>query len=210
MPSLLKDPIGTGSGGSSVPRNSVLPDATANSFGAGASRQVSGCQLPSGPHLSDHPWANHSLIQVRYGTTSDAEAVRDLAGQLAQSFPFSPARFHDSYAALLSTDDACLLVATDRGEVIGYLLGFSHRTFYANGAVGWVEEILVQSTSRARGAGRALMQSFEWWATQRNCVLIALATRRAAPFYVALGYEESATYLRKLLPQQNEHPSIRQ
>lgn len=29
--------------------------------------------------------------------------------------------------------------------------------------------------------------------------LFALATRRAAPFYAALGYEDSATYFRKLL-----------
>jgi hypothetical protein len=30
-------------------------------------------------------------------------------------------------------------------------------------------------------------------------VLVALATRRAAPFYLALGYQESAAYLRKVL-----------
>jgi hypothetical protein len=28
---------------------------------------------------------------------------------------------------------------------------------------------------------------------------LALATRRAAPFYGAIGYEESAVYLRKIL-----------
>jgi hypothetical protein len=34
---------------------------------------------------------------------------------------------------------------------------------------------------------------------ERDCVLVALATRRAAPFYRALGYRESAAYLRKVL-----------
>ena len=29
---------------------------------------------------------------------------------------------------------------------------------------------------------------------------MALATRRAAPFYLAIGYEESAVYLRKIRP----------
>ncbi|WIX89658.1 hypothetical protein [Amycolatopsis sp. DG1A-15b] len=38
------------------------------------------------------------------------------------------------------------------------------------------------------------------WAARRNCALSALATRRATPFYLALGDEESATYLRKVLP----------
>jgi hypothetical protein len=32
--------------------------------------------------------------------------------------------------------------------------------------------------------------------------LPTLATRRAAPFYRALGYQESAAYLRKLLHEQ--------
>lgn len=145
-----------------------------------------------------------SSVQVRYGTADDATAVCDLAGQLAQSFPFSQGRFHDSYAAVLSSDDACLLVAADSGGVLGYLLGFSHRTFYANGPVVWVEEILVRPQERGRGIGRALMQALEDWATQRDCVLSALATRRAAPFYLALGYEESATYFRKMLPMREQ------
>jgi GNAT superfamily N-acetyltransferase len=142
-------------------------------------------------------------VQIRYGTADDAETVCDLAGQLAQSFPFSQAQFHDSYATALSTDDACLLVAAGSDGVLGYLLGFSHRTFYASGPVAWVEEILVRPQARGRGIGRALMQAFERWATHRNCVLSALATRRAAPFYLALGYEESATYLRKVLPMRD-------
>ena len=141
-----------------------------------------------------------SSVQIRYATTEDAEAVCDLAGQLAQSFPFSPARFHDSYGALLSTDDACLLVAADNDGLLGYLLGFSHHTFYANGPVAWVEEILVRPQARGQSIGRALMRALEHWATQRDCALVALATRRAAPFYLALGYEESATYFRKVLP----------
>jgi GNAT superfamily N-acetyltransferase len=149
---------------------------------------------------ADHQRVSRSLVQIRHGAADDAQSVCDLAEQLAQSFPFSEARFHDSYAALLSTDDACLLVAADGDEVLGYLLGFSHITFYANGPVAWVEEILVQPRSRAHGIGRALMEAFEGWAMHRNCAVAALATRRAAPFYAALGYEESASYLRKILP----------
>src|SRR5436305_5105134 len=160
----------------------------------------SGCPTP--PPRRSSGGVGCSPVQIHYGTAADADAVCDLAGQLAQSFPLSPARFHDSYAAVLSTDDACLLVAADSDGVVGYLLGFSHRTFYANGPVAWVEEILVRPQARGRGVGRALMEALERWATQRDCGLCALATRRAAPFYLALGYEESATYLRKVLPRR--------
>jgi len=140
-----------------------------------------------------------ALCQVRRAEADDAEAVADLAAGLAQSFPFSRAGFGLSYPALLADDDACLLLAVDGEERLGYLLGFRHLTFYANGPVAWVEEVFVRGQHRGRGVGRALMSAFERWAAARNCALIALATRRAAPFYRALGYEESAVYFRKVL-----------
>ncbi len=147
----------------------------------------------------DHMAMHGPSIQVRYATSSDAVPVANLARELAQSFPFSRARFDVTYAALLNTDEACLLVAVADIDLLGYLLGFRHVTFYANGPVACAEEILVRPAFRRRGIGRALMEAFEQWATGQGCALVTLATRRAAPFYVALGYEESATYLRKVL-----------
>ncbi|MFF3855712.1 GNAT family N-acetyltransferase [Micromonospora sp. NPDC002575] len=138
-------------------------------------------------------------VSVRRATSSDAAAVANLASQLAQSFPFSRTRFDASYANLVNTDQARLLLAVDGDAVLGYLIGMDHLTFYANGPVAVVEEILVQPEFRGRGIGRILMSAFERWAVSRNCRLVTLATRRAAPFYVALGYEESAVYLRKVL-----------
>ena len=43
------------------------------------------------------------------------------------------------------------------------------------------------------------MTSFEDWPAGRGAKLVALATRRAAGFYRAVGYAESATYFRKPL-----------
>jgi GNAT superfamily N-acetyltransferase len=143
-----------------------------------------------------------AFCRVRPAEAGDAEAVADLAAGLAQSFPFSRAGFGLSYPALLEDRDACLLLAADGEERLGYLLGFRHLTFYANGPVAWVEEVFVRGQDRGRGIGRALMSAFERWAAARDCALIALATRRAAPFYRALGYEESAVYFRKILDDQ--------
>jgi GNAT superfamily N-acetyltransferase len=137
--------------------------------------------------------------QVRLADADDAEAVADLAAGLARSFAFSRSRFRVSYPALLAADGACLLLAVDGPQRLGYLLGFEHLTFYANGPVAWVEEVFVRDQDRGRGVGRVLMSAFEQWAAARDCALVALATRRAAPFYRALGYEESAVYLRKVL-----------
>jgi len=128
--------------------------------------------------------------------------VAGLAAGLASSFPFSAAAFQASYPALLADGDARLLVAVDGPEHLGYLLGFRHLTFFAGGPVGWVEEVFVRPQARGRGVGRDLMAAFEHWAASHGCALTALATRRAAPFYLALGYEESAVYFRKLLAPQ--------
>jgi GNAT superfamily N-acetyltransferase len=156
----------------------------------------------SRPALGDHDRVDGSRVQVRRARTGDAGAVAGLAGELAQSFPFSRDQFDLAYPALVASQDACLLVAAEDGECLGYVLGFRHLTFYANGPVGWVEEILVRPECRGRGLGRALMSAFERWAAEHGCTLVALATRRAAPFYRALGYEDSAAYLRKVLQYQ--------
>ena len=137
--------------------------------------------------------------EVRPARLGDAADVAHLAAALAMSFEFSAARFRENYPALLADDGACLLLAVNGEESAGYLLGFRHLTFYANGPVGWVEEVVVRDQDRGRGIGRVLMEAFEHWATGEGCTLVALATRRAAPFYRALGYEESAAYFRKVL-----------
>ncbi len=138
--------------------------------------------------------------QVRPASLIDADQVAGLAGELAQSFPFDRAAFDRSYPALRAGDHACLLVAAGADGCLGYVLGFAHLTFYANGPVAWVEEILVRPEHRRRRVGQALMAAFGEWAPGRDCALVALATRRAAPFYQALGYEEPAVYLSRILP----------
>ena len=100
---------------------------------------------------------------------------------------------------MLQDASAWLWVAEADGVLIGYLLGFDHFTFFANGRVSWVEEVAVTESWRREGVGTALMSAFESWAKERGSRLVALATRRAAPFYTALGYEESAIYFRRLL-----------
>jgi GNAT superfamily N-acetyltransferase len=140
--------------------------------------------------------------EIRQAEADDVEGVAGLAAELALSFEFRRESFRASYSALLTEDGACLLLAMDGQDSVGYLLGFRHLTFYANGPVGWVEEIVVRRQDRGQGIGRMLMDAFEDWAAAQGCALIALATRRAAPFYHALGYEESATYFRKVLVKQ--------
>jgi hypothetical protein len=52
---------------------------------------------------------------------------------------------------------------------------------------------------RRGGVGRLLVSAAEGWIEAQDAVVVGLATRRASDFWLAIGYEESATYFRKLL-----------
>jgi GNAT superfamily N-acetyltransferase len=136
---------------------------------------------------------------IRPARESDASQLFPLAREFATSFEPRADALESSLRDILANEAAWLGVAEATDQLVGYVLGFEHCTFYANGRVSWVEELTVRSDWRGRGVGRALMRAFEGWATRRGAKLVALATRRAAPFYRALGYEESATYFRRLL-----------
>lgn len=143
--------------------------------------------------------------EIRRAGANDADGVGELAAGLAYSFAFERDKFLTSYPVLISDEDACLLVAVAGQDYLGYLLGFRHPTFFANGPVGWVEEVAVRADARRLGVGAALMNAFEEWAAESGAPMVALATGRAAPFYLALGYEESAAYFRKKLTTGQHH-----
>ena len=140
---------------------------------------------------------------VRRAGPSDRDELYPLARELATSFEPSRATFAESFSALVSDPNALVLVAADRrsGQLIGYLLGFRHRTFFADGPVGWVEEVHTRPDRRRAGVAGALMSEFEHWAWESGARLVAVATRRARAFYESLGYEDSAVYFRKLAPE---------
>ena len=138
-------------------------------------------------------------VFIRKATEEDADAIFGLAKEFATSFLPERAAFENALAAIISNDEANLNVAEVDGEVVGYCLGFDHYAFYANGRVAWVEEITVKEPLRRRGLGKLLMENFEEWSSNRGNKLVALATRRAASFYESIGYEDSATFFRKLL-----------
>ena len=143
-----------------------------------------------------------SGVTIRPAESGDLAAVASLAEMLAQSFAFARQRFDETFPILLATDHACLLVAVDGdSSLVGYLLGFRHHTFYAGGPVASVEEILTREDLRGRGIGRALMSAFEGWAADSEWAVVSLATRRAEAFYLAIGYQNSASYLCKVLSQ---------
>jgi GNAT superfamily N-acetyltransferase len=138
-------------------------------------------------------------MTIRKAQPADEQVLFALAKSFATSFIVDENEFARCFAELLTSPEAYLSVAEEDGQIVGYMLGFDHWTFHANGRVAWVEEIMVREPFRRKGFGESLMRDFEAWSIGRGSRLVALATRRASAFYKALGYEESAIYFRKLL-----------
>ncbi|MFE5342961.1 GNAT family N-acetyltransferase [Isoptericola sp. NPDC056578] len=148
-----------------------------------------------------------SSLTVRSARAGDADALWPLARDFATSFRPRREAFDQTLGALLGRDDTLLAVATDLATEsttddapLGYLLANVHLTFLANGPVCWVEEVMVDPAHRGRGLGAALMAHAERWAAARGAAYLALASRRAGGFYEALGYDDSATFYRRDLP----------
>jgi len=140
---------------------------------------------------------SQAVATIRTATEDDEDRLFELARDFATSQVVRRDAFRRVLSALGGRDDVLLLAAEDSSGVVGYLLAFRYPVFHANGPIAWVEEITVREDLRRRGIGRELMVAFERWARRAGCHHAALATRRAEAFYVAIGYERSATYLRK-------------
>lgn len=141
-------------------------------------------------------------LEIRKAFLTDADDIFSLVERFATSFKPERKAFDRCLEEILNNKDALLIVAVFGQTIVGYCLSFDHFAFYANGRVAWVEEIMVQENLRKKGVGRELMKSVEEWACSRESKLISLATRRAAPFYEAIGYDESAVFFRKLLRRE--------
>ncbi len=144
------------------------------------------------------------MVTIRPATIDDRDALFPLARDMATSFVVTSDGFASSFASIISSHTMCLGLAIHLETIAGYVLGSFHPCFYASGNVAWVEEIMVKEESRKRGVGRLLMFYFEDWAAGADCRLVSLATRRAADFYLALGYKESATYFKKELEAEQD------
>ena len=138
-------------------------------------------------------------VTVRKATHADQQQLFDLARSFPTPTPPDFSAFSHAFESMLADLSAVLFVAELDGKIVGYLSGYRHVTFYANGYVAWVDEVFVSAQTRKMGIGKALMKSFEQWAVDLDCELVGLATGGAAAFYEKLGYASKAGYFKKYL-----------
>ena len=139
------------------------------------------------------------MAKIRAASIDDMEQVFLLACDLATSFKVERNKFDKLFQQCLTDQSSLVLVAEENERIVGYLLGYEHNAFFANGGIAGVEELWVVPTYRRNGIGKSLMNECEKWASKRDATLLMVCTRRAGTFYKSIGYEESATYYRKVI-----------
>lgn len=141
---------------------------------------------------------------IRHAHVDDYGAIFAMAEELAANGPITKEGFRSSFEQILKLPHMGLLVAEDDGILLGYVLASCYPCFYASSNVAWTAELFVDSTHRRKGVGQALMVGIEKWAIEHGCTLNTLATRRAADFYSAISYDESAGYFKRNLTGEQD------
>jgi GNAT superfamily N-acetyltransferase len=136
-------------------------------------------------------------LAVRPARLSDADGLFPLVEQFAMSYRPDRAAFDRHFPMLVEAEHADCLVAEVGGRIVGYAVAFRLVTLYANGIVVELQELMVAPEHRGLGIGRRLVEAVIDRARAASAVEVTVPTRRAGPYYLRLGFEETASYFKR-------------
>ena len=132
--------------------------------------------------------------EIRRAELDDAPELTRLAGQLG--YPMSAAEMGLRLAALLPDERHYVAVVARDANVFGWM-HVEHRLSLEGGDRAELMGLVVDSTARRGGFGRALVQAAEDWAAARGLSSLTVrsnvARDQSHPFYEALGYSRAKT-----------------
>ncbi|MFF3987335.1 GNAT family N-acetyltransferase [Streptomyces sp. NPDC001797] len=142
------------------------------------------------------------MTGVRDATPADADDVYRLLSGFVTSYRPDRAVFDGvTFPRIIeaaSAGSAEFLVAEQDPDscVVGYLLAVRMPTLFAGGTILELLELTVAEPVRGRGTGSALVRAAQAKARAAQDVEVTVPTRRAADFYRALGFHETAVHLK--------------
>lgn len=144
-------------------------------------------------------------VEIRIATLQDQDALTELMGEWGH--PTTPEDMHNRFAAISKDPSYHTLVATIHGKVVGMIAGQTSLSFAKNGVNARIIALVVLTTCRGKGIGKALAQSFETWAVQMNAESFQVnshtSRREAHDFYRSMGYVVNGVRLVKNVEQDD-------
>lgn len=140
-------------------------------------------------------------MRIRPAEAADAERVFTLLTGFATSHLPQRSAFDETFPELLrqATAGTAYLLVAESGrdsEVVGYALAFRFPALHTNGPIVELQELMADRASRGRGVGAALVNAVVERGQACGAVEITVPTRRARDYYLRLGFEETAVYLK--------------
>ena len=132
---------------------------------------------------------------IRDAAASDSDAIARLSTELG--YPVSAAEIAARMSAIQKTDGRYVAVAcVSQSRVLGWVAA-EHRLLLESGERVEIVGLVVDSSARRTGIGRALVSAVESWTVTRGLskvfVRSNVARTGAHQFYRGLGYERSKT-----------------
>jgi GNAT superfamily N-acetyltransferase len=133
-------------------------------------------------------------IKIRMARASDAAPLAELSGELG--YPATEKEIRARLAQLKPKALHAVFVANAGGAIIGWI-HVSRNYLLETPVRAEVNGLVVSSTARSQGAGKALLAAAEDWARKQKCVGMSVRSNvireRAHGFYLREGYEHYKT-----------------
>jgi GNAT superfamily N-acetyltransferase len=137
---------------------------------------------------------------IREASEDDADSLVDLLGQLG--YPSGADEIRERLRAITRFASAHAWVADEAG-LVGLITCHMLPSVHASEPVALMTTLVVESTRRGQGVGRALLEVAEAWARENGAVRISLTSGSqrddAHAFYERVGYERSGVRFTKAL-----------
>jgi len=136
------------------------------------------------------------MITIRRARVEDRERLYELLCQFVWSTTPDRTAFETNFPMVLEDGNTHVRVADEGGVVLGYSLDVVQWTFYANGPIVLLQELMVDPARRGEGIGGKLVEEMVRQSRTAGAREITVPTRRAKEYYPRFGFTEIAGYFK--------------
>lgn len=145
--------------------------------------------------------------------SSDFSAVLELLRQLWPTKTIDPEAVQKVFDRALESNNQVYLCARIKDKLIGFASLTIKNNLWQEGALGHIDELVIDNAFRKRGIGKALLQGLIVTAQKKGCRRIELDSafhrKEAHAFYESQGFENRAFLFSKVLYDKNTTDSFR-